>query len=432
MDLLANLSIGQAGIELSVPRRYMQLQPHQQALLKQPAPMFLLCENIAISEADLIFTYQKTEKHLPFSQIRNCTTLEKYLILIRIGRFIVDPKKRCSTSFDPRNIFFTQTLDVAFLLRIYPGTIPELRTPLDEFNDFKALVLSVIQDKHTFEQLVQCGLEIVEPSSLAQAVINAQNPQELEQILTDKYERDHYRERQNRIGLSKKFVAAVFVVLCLLLTTTGVSAFLAYDNVTRNRINTFKNAIYQSYYDNNKGAIVESANALKDKDMDPRLSIIVADALIASKEPENLHRAFNLDPSRRLEIIDKLILLQKYDLIATLVSDDSLIQAYQAYYAKDYSKVIALVDNSTGLKQDSRAQLLLAKACAALSNYTRAEAVLIDLSKSSSLDSYLETSKKNRETARNEKTDLENREMNVQNWDDIIKLIEDIQKNKAK
>ena len=431
MDLFTNLSISQTGIILRIPRQHMQLQTHQQALLKQPAPLFLQCEDIAVSETELAFTYQKPAGHLPFSQICHCTTLEKYLILIRLGRFVSDLKKRFSTSFDPRNIFFTRTLDIAFLLRILPGTIPEFpRTPLDEFNDFKALVLSVIQDKCTFNELAQCGLEIAAPTPLAQAIISAANPQDLEGILTEEYERNYLAQRQNRIGFSKKLVMGAAVAVGLLVVISGVSAFFAFSNGSLNKINASKNAIYENHFDGNKTAIVESSKVLKDKDMDPNLAKIVADALIVTKEPENLQRAFSLDPSRSLEIIDRLILLNEYDRITTLESDDPLIQVYRAFYAKDYSKVLALAENNASLKKESRAQILRSKACLALGNYPTAAAVLLEEIKSD-LESYLDTAKSSREAAlNNSQTDLEHRDLNVRYWDDMIKLIEDIQKAK--
>ncbi|MCL1790999.1 MAG: hypothetical protein FWG40_06530 [Peptococcaceae bacterium] len=433
MDLLANIVPLEAGLELSISRQDMQLQPHQQALLKQPAGRFLLCEDITATEAHLILTYHKPDNYIPFSQIKMCTQLEKYLILIRVGRFVADLKKRYSTSFDPRNIFFTRTLDVAFMLRVLPGTIPQWpRTPLDEFNDFKALVLSVLQDKYSFTQLEQCGPEIVTKTPLTQALIQAQNPQELEKILTEEYERTHLQERQNRVGLSKKLVITAAVAACLLVSVAGVSAFLAYDNMTQNRINFAQKAIYESYYSNDQAAIVENAQALKNENLDTNLGKIVAEALIATKEPENLYRAFSLDPSRRLEVVDRLILLQEYDRLIALPAKDPLTQVYQAYYAKDYSKVIASVENNAALKTEPRAQILLAKACVSLNNYTRAEAVLLEMSQEPDLESYVSAGKQSWATAMNQETDLDRRELTVLYWDDIIRLCEDILKAKTK
>ncbi|MCL1851539.1 MAG: tetratricopeptide repeat protein [Peptococcaceae bacterium] len=431
MDLFENIRSDGTRIELSIPRQHIQLQPHQPTLLKQPEPLFLPCEDIITTQAAVTFTFtQDNTKHLPFSQIGECSKVEQFLILIHAGRFITDFKKHHSTSFDPRNIVFTRTGDVAFLLRILPGSIPQLsRTALDEFEDYKALVLSVLQDKYTFRQLIQYGLDTVAPNPLCQAIIDAPSPQELEALLVAEHTKAYNDARQNRVGFSKRFINTISVGTALLLAIlTAALTYFVYDNVTKTRTYGVKMYIYENYYNRNPLAVVDYANKLRDKDMDASLKRVVADALIATNDPQNLAHAFRLDAGRQVEVIEKLILLEEYDIIATLASDNHLAQLYQAYYGKDYQRAITLGESYPDLKFNAQAQILLAKTYIALNDYPKAETILKDLG---DLDQLLDTYKQHRESVQKNETNIERRQHMVKSLDDIIKLLEDIQKAKS-
>jgi hypothetical protein len=162
--------------------------------------------------------------------------------------------------------------------------------------------------------------------------------------------------------------------------------------------------------------------------MDASLKRVVADALIATNDPQNLAHAFRLDTGRQVEVIEKLILLEEYDIIATLASDNHLAQLYQAYYGKDYQRAITLGESYPDLKFNAQAQILLAKTYIALNDYPKAETILKDLG---DLDQLLDTYKQHRESVQKNETNIERRQHMVKSLDDIIKLLEDIQKAKS-
>jgi hypothetical protein len=224
---------------------------------------------------------------------------------------------------------------------------------------------------------MQYGLNIARQGPHFTAIIDAPTPDALERVLMQEYIRHYNDSEQNRVGFHvKSFRTFSFFISLVVIGLSAALAYFVYDNVTKTRTYRVKMYIYQNYYDRNPLAVLDYASELREQDMDPSLKKVVADALIATNDPENLKRAFSLDYSRQAEIIEKLIALERTSDIAVLSSDNPFVQLYIAYYTKDYQKTIDLGDSNPHLKSNLQAQILLAKAYAALNDYVKAESVL--------------------------------------------------------
>ncbi|MCL1853214.1 MAG: hypothetical protein FWF88_09330 [Peptococcaceae bacterium] len=424
-NLFTSIKTDPTKIDISVSREDMgRLRQQHIQLLQQPCPMFLPCAGVFRSETDIILSFEKTADHRPLTQIEDLTQTEKLLLLLRIGEFFTSaPKRHYSTTFDPRNIVFTPTFDAVFLLRILSDA-PIHRAYHEEFTEYRALVLSVLQDKLTFEQILRNGTQPINKLPLCAEIIEAQTREDLKKLLHDAYIETYTGAKKN-LAFSPKAVKVTtfFFSLLLAVLTTAAGLFL-YTNITRAHDN-IKLHIYDAYHSRNVQAVVTYANRLQDPDMEPNLKRVVADALIATRDPNNLERAFYLDTTRQVEVIEILIDLQNTDIIAGLTSDNHLAQLYQAFYAKDHHRAISLVESVHDLKFDARAQILLARVYADLNQYDKVQRILRGLGDP---DLMLESYKQQRDYVQANEKNPDLRRQLTNQLDDVIKLIEDMKR----
>lgn len=433
MDIFSNMTPTPTGIDLTLLRLRMKLTPDQVTLLQQPSPLFFSCEDIVMTDSTTTLTYTIDKTHRPLSHINRYTKPEKYQILIQIGKILTDTKRTHSVSFDPRNIYFTATtFDISFLLRLLPDTFQEgpARTLEEELYEYKALLLSLLQKKYTFSHFMSYGLKIAKKGSslshkqtLLHDIITAKTHEEIEEILLFEYTHIYDTIRKNRIGFNAKGFRrfSIIIAVVALLFASALTWFI-YDHITTTRTFGIKMYIYQNYYDRNPLAVVDYANLLSDQDMDDNLKKVVADALIATNDPENFKRAFILDAARQIEIIEKLNLLDQQDAIAELPTTNPQTQLYQAYYTANYAQTVTLAETYTHLRSDPQAQLLLAKAYAAVDDYIKAEAIVEALGNPESL---LETYTRYRNEITQKDIAPENSHI-LKSLDETIKLLEDL------
>jgi uncharacterized membrane protein YukC len=413
---------------MTLPRQNLFFQMHHIALLKEPAPMFLPCENISLTDNHAVLTYSRGD-YQPFADmLQNRTLAEKYQILLHIGRYFSAEPRQYHTYFTPQNIVLDQSFDTAFMLRILPDMTTSVYTIQKEFEDYKALVLSVVSNKHTYDQLIQYGLDVADQNPLCAQILSAQTPESLKEILKYEHNKTYTDARDNRISFRKRTVKTVTLITAFLMATLiAALGWFAYDNITKTRNYGVKTYIYDSYYSRDPQAVVNWSKRLKDSDMDTNLKRVIADALIATNEPENLQRAFTLDSTRQIEVIEKLILLQQDSIIATLTSDNHLAQLYIAHYAKDYPKAITLFDTHTDLKYNAQAQLLISQTYAATGDFTTAQNILSDLGDT---DALIGMYKQHKEHVMKTETNPERRQQMADYLDGIVKVLEDIKKAK--
>jgi uncharacterized membrane protein YukC len=350
-------------------------------------------------------------------------------LLIKVGQLFADKNRSFSTSYNPRNIVFTRSFDVAFMLRILPDT-PLYRTIYQEFPEYKALVLSILQEKFSFEELVRFGPEVLSKDSLFAEIIKAQTPGELEKLLMDLYDKSYQNVYKNRIAFNANSVKAFsWVIVGLFSIAISALAYFVYENYTETSKYGVKMRIYESYYAYDSQTVVELSNKLKDQDMETQLKQVVTEALISTKDPANLQRGFYLDKTRQIEILEILITLQQYDLIAALSTDNPHARLYVLYYGKEYDKAIALANDNPDLRNNVQVQILLAQIYVAAGDYVQAENILKKTGDTSKL---LEAYKSHRQHVSATETDAEYRKQLIQKLDEIIRLIEDVQRAESR
>lgn len=344
----------------------------QLELLKRPHNLFLPIEEIQLNEINLVETFY-TENKTNFLKLDKLTEIEKQLLLIHIGKIFLSGESRSFvTTFDPQNIFYTHEYEVFFGFRILKEMCND-DTELREFTEYQALVLSVLQKKYAYSQLIETGIDVLDKNPELVPIIEAQTAIEIYDLLQKQYELNYKEAKKNVIGLpikNVKIMVIVFVVVFFILLSGLI--FFAYQSFTVTDQYQIRMNIYQAHYNKDATRVVELSEKLTDAELDDTLKIVVADSLIASNKEENLVRAFYLDSSRQIECIEQLVKLEDYDDIASLRSDKNKVKLYQAFYAKDYNRAIALAENNLDLKYDAQAQILLSRAYMAARNYTAA------------------------------------------------------------
>lgn len=424
---LTDLVTDDTTIRLSTPN--LNLKAHQLALLKQRCDGFLPCRDITTTDTHTTFIYDKGDFYQPFAtQITAFTQLEKYLILLNIGKTLKDEKRTHAISFDPRNIVITEAYDVSFLFRMLPdmlGTppMPETSTPREEFNDYKTLVLSVIQEKYDYPYLTEYGPDILQKDKLCAAVISTATAQDLATLLTEEYRKTYRDTRKNNVTFKTGRYKLITTAVTILVTALALAlAYFIYNTITETRTYGVKMYIYQAHHNHDPQGVINHANKLKDQDLDPNLKKIIAEALITTNDPTNLQKAFPLDPARQIEIISKLVTQERYDIIAALTTTDSKAKLHIAYHTKDYQQAVTIAEENLDLKFDAQAQILAAKAYAELGNYSQAATILSGLG---DIDALLVMYREQREIIMATETNIERRKQLLQDLDERIKLVED-------
>lgn len=392
----------------------------QLELLKRPHPCFLPMEEISLTEDSLLETYMVNNKP-NLLNLKLLTKLEKQLLLIHVGELFLGQNRAFVTTFNPENIYYTYEYEVFFGFR----TLKEMCTDdidVREFTEYQALILSILQDKYSYEQLIDTGIDVLEKQETLTPFIEAQTSEELYQILSESYEANYKKSKASVIGFPIKNVKiAIIIVSVVFFVLTGALIYFANKSFTVTDQYQVRMNIYQAHYNKDPSRVVTLSEKLTDDELDETLKIVVADSLISSNKKENLVRAFYLDPSRQVECIEQLVELEELDSIAGLRSDKNKVKLYQAFYAKDYNKAISLAENNLDLKYDAQAQILLSRAYMAVRNYTAA----IDLvEKLGDEELQLEVYKTYRDDVKANETNPKQRQQVLEVLDSMIAILE--------
>lgn len=393
----------------------------QLELLKRKQNFLLPIEMIELNE-DRFFEAFQVGTYINFSQNNDLTEIEKQLLLVNVGKFFFEEKRIFTTTFDPENIYFTHEYDIGFGFRILKEMCKNEDVNLREFTEYQALVLSVLQKKYTYTQLIDTGIDVLDTEEDLSPFIEAQTSEEIYHILCDMYENNYKNSKKTVIGLPiKKLKIILIVATAVFFILFSGFTYFAYQSFNVTNQYQIRMNIYQAHYNKDANRVVELSEKLTDDELDETLKIVVADSLIASNQEENLVRAFYLDSSRQIECIEQLVELEDYDDIANLRSDKNKVQLYQAFYAKDYKRAITLAENNLDLKYDAQAQILLSRAYVALHNYSQAIDIIEKLGDK---DLQLEVYKLYREDVSANQTNVELRREILDILDSMIEILE--------
>ena len=195
-------------IEVTFPREAVNVGArYQLELLRQPESVFLPCQDITLSESAVKLTYARGENTENLTRAGNKTEIEKLLLLINVSGYFDQRRRRYFTTFAPENIYFSDAYDISFVYRNIDETLPPFgQTKLTEFEEYKALILSALQNKYDFYSLMEIGIDVLNKDAYFSDIISAQTVEEVRGILRARYN-DLYRDTvKNKIAFRKRNV----------------------------------------------------------------------------------------------------------------------------------------------------------------------------------------------------------------------------------
>jgi len=412
-------------IVLNLPKEYTSAkQVYELEVLRQKTSMFMDCDNIMFMDDVIRFTYTKPTRFRTMSDVKNKTDLEKLQILKNLCNYFENKNDRFFTLFCPDNVYYTDSSEVMFMYRgIVDLMPPDNQNSIKELEDFKNLILSILQSKYSYVQLEQMGMDILGKDEFYSSIINVQTIDGLRGILETEYDKRYEYIAGNKIAFKRRNVNVFFIVMSAVMAVIiAALGYFAYRNIAET--NKYKNAqdLYEAYYIRHVDRVVELADRISEADMNHTVKLVVADAYIATDEIDNLKKAFVLDSTRQMEIIQRIIDLESPNEIVDLVSDNVKVQLYQAYYKEDYARVIDVALTQPELVNDAQAKTLLAKSYQATRQYTKAREVAESMGDKELqieiLEAHYADVKKN-------ETDPEKRKITLETIDSMLKTLKE-------
>ena len=399
---------------------------YQFELLKKAPLPFMKCTKVSKEKEYLRETCELSENSRPLSNLKWLTESEKRLLLLNVGKSLDMSGKKYITYISPDNIYFSDSYEIFFAFRLSKEMV-ESDTEISELDTYKALILSVLQKKYTFDKLLEVGIDVLDKDTNFQSIIECQNLSELLEILKDDYSKNYRLAKVSRMGFPVKFVKIATIAISVIVVGLIISlVYFAYRNITQTDQYEVRMNIYESFYARRSDEVVEYAEKIEDDEMDLQLKLVVADALIAvgtkEEDGEMLERAFYLDEDRQVECILMMVDIEDYDRIASLHSSKNKIQLYQAFYAKDYDRAITLCQQNLDLKYDAQAQILLSRAYANMGQFLSVEQILDGLG---DIELQLEIYKLHREDILKNDTNIKSRQEYLPVLNEIIRILEE-------
>lgn len=398
---------------------------YQLELLKKAPPPFMKCIEIKKEKSFLIEKFEYSENSRPFSNLKLLTESEKRLLLLNIGKSLISCNKRYITYISPDNIFFTDSYEISFAFRLGREMTKD-DLGVSDLDAYKALILSVLQKKYTFQKLLEVGIDVLDKNAEFLQIIECLTLEDLINILKDDYSKNYRLAKVNRIGFPIKFVKIITIITsAIIIGLIFALSYFAYRNITQTDEYEVRMNIYKNFYSRNPEKVVDYAEKISNDSMDIQLKLVVADALIdigtKDKDGSMLERAFYLDEDRQIECIIGLVTMEDFDTIASLHSSKNKVQLYQAFYAKDYERAIYLCEQNLDLKYDAQAQILLSRAYANIGKFLSAEEILDGLG---DVQLQLEIYKLHKEDILKNETNIKSRQEYLPILNEIIKMLE--------
>lgn len=395
---------------------------YQLELLKLGESMFLPCNKTDVDDNQIKLVYSKDSRFHEFHRIKEKTIVEKLNILLRISNYF-DVKRNYSTCFSPDNIFFSNDYEVVFAYRNIENLLPPYNYGKQrETEDFKALILSVLQDKYSYYDLLEMGIDILEKDKLFADIISAQTVDDIKLVLQREYDKAYMASDKEKVAFKKTTLRlAVIGFSVAFLISFSAMIYFAYRNVFETNKYSALSDAYEYYLLKSPQKVVAAAERLRDKERSDVLKIVMADSYIALGDEDSLIKAFYLDSNRQLEVVELLVKGNKTSVVATLRSDKPKVQLYQAYYGNDYNKAISLAKGNRELINDAQAQVILAQSYAKQKNFQDAEMTAKDLKDD---DLLLDILKQHKEYISSNETNIELREEGITKINQLIKTLE--------
>lgn len=175
---------------------------------------------------ELIFTYQ-TEGYQPFEQIKKERREIAIINLIDCAG-LMEICRNYKIDLNPKNLYYDMHNQVFVMYRDIYGKGETFEK--EEFlNQYRALIGFTLQDKYTYENYYNGGMELLHKDKFLEEIANADTTDKIVECLLEEHDRLLEEYRKNKIEINKKKYKrnkiALGITSCLLVLTLAFSGY---------------------------------------------------------------------------------------------------------------------------------------------------------------------------------------------------------------
>lgn len=312
--------------------------------------------NIEEKTEELEITYN-LENRSSLTEIREEDLPDILLILDDIGN-LKKYIEKYSFSLNPQNLFYDCHGSVKAKRRdmLSAGTNRE-----NQFlNSYKAVIGYALQNKYTFDDFLQGGMQLLGKEGLLGKIQVAISTEEIQQKLRDEYERIKKERKEKKVLLQKNKVTTMKVTAAVLGTIlVGIVGYLGYDCIVKEPYQKAVINLSDAYIQSDYVACIDYMKKIKVEKMTSPQKYMLANAYVRSENLTQEQKDNILTKMTLNDIESKLdywIYLGRRDIeqavdIAMRLSDDQLL-----LYA--YMKEKAITEEDTELTGTEKSEKL--------------------------------------------------------------------------
>ncbi|MFD1017680.1 type VII secretion protein EssB/YukC [Thalassobacillus hwangdonensis] len=368
------------------------IENEQLAEFEKKSDYFFNLSNVRVNSKQIEFIYGVEQNYYPLSSLRRAP-LYKVLGIIQ-HLFVLEELygSQFNPLINPDNIFYSNDGTIKVAHRGLRGVIPPLEDTKEAlFHEMKACMLSLFS-RHSFDKIMTEGPDslIWNESTVAQNIAKAGSLAELKAIvLTEKKKADDSRQTYlSKRGKIVALIGALMVGFLLGLATVFLWADQAEGENNEqllkkqvDQVAAMKDELQQ------KEARVDAYEAMlageHELAVERLLSLenrgefeegLLLDAYLQLETAESLQKAAELDASLHPDIVLKLLAMNtdaSRQVLMNMESEAPEVLIEQAYFNKDYEKVLSLNDTL----DNSRSKRLAAHSHFELDQIKEAEAL---------------------------------------------------------
>lgn len=284
---------------------------------------------------EIIFTYD-TEGYRSFENIKE-EQREQILINLMDCMNLMEVCRKYKISFHPENIYYDIHNQVAVMFRDVYGR-GEIFEEEDFLNQYKALIGFALQDKYSFEDYYDGGMELLKKDKFLEKISEKNSGDEIRECLLEEYERlvEERRTKKIEIDAGKyhrtkmtlRIVTGLFVL---------AAAFLGYFLIWERPYQKAVITAEENYLRVNYSGVIEAYKEVDSSRFSVYDKYVLANAYIQSEsltdeQKKNIMSALSLDTNEK--VLDYWIAMGRLDTeeaenIAQQVSNsDLLLYAY--------------------------------------------------------------------------------------------------------
>ena len=194
---------------------------------------FLDCK-IQEETENLKITYLVNDYH-SMRDIRNYSMQERLRILLDAG-MLCSIWMEYMFVMNPDNLFFDENYRVYVMNRdVFPKGEDQ---KADFFDEYKALAGYALQDKYSYEDYLEGGMDLLKKNELLSAVFHAETLAELTELLEKEYQRISYEIKEKKQLIDKKAYKGclIYVVVSGILLLAGLVLLINYAFIDKPRL----------------------------------------------------------------------------------------------------------------------------------------------------------------------------------------------------